>query len=306
MVPIGDLTRGIFLQSQSALLKSRISALSSELTTGRVSNPRAHMSGQTGQIHAITYQIAKLKAFDTTAREIGPLLETQQLAMAAMETGLEPAIQAALGNDEETFVMASRQAFESSISMLKTDHAGRKAFAWAQGLPDAAQVTTHLQTALAQSPHEAPELVIATALTDLLTAPEGVPDIPIGDLQTINVSSQTAPDAVVQTLTTLAQGFLIGGWARDQNALQHAASKMISDSDQLVQVQADIGTKQNRLEQARVRNASQRTHLEMAENDLLGVDPFKAATQLKDAEFRLEALFTTTARLSQLSLTRFL
>ena len=80
----------------------------------------------------------------------------------------------------------------------------------------------------------------------------------------------------------------------------------MSNRDQLVQVQADIGTKQNRLEQARARNASQRTHLEMVENDLLGADPFKAATQLKDAEFRLEALFTTTARLSQLSLTRFL
>lgn len=306
MVPIGELTRGILLQTQSTHLKSRISALSSELTTGRVSTPRAHVSGQTGQLHAITHQIAKLTAFDITAREIGPLMETQQLAMTSIETGLAPVVQAALGNDEKTFVAASRQAFEVALSALKTDHAGRKAFAWAQDLPDAAQVTTRLQAALAQSPHEAPDTTIANALSDLLTAPADPPDIPIGNHQTLQVFSRSAPDAVVRTLTTLAQGFLISNRTRDQNAMQHAASELMSDRDQLVQVQADIGTKQNRLEQARARNASQRTHLEMAENDLLGADPFKAATQLKDAEFRLEALFTTTARLSQLSLTRFL
>jgi flagellar hook-associated protein 3 FlgL len=306
MVPIGDLTRGILLQSQSAHLKSRISALSTELTTGRVSNPRAHVSGQTGQLHAITHQIAKLTAFDMTAREIGPLLETQQLSMASIETGLEPVIQAALGNDEATFITASRQAFEDALSALKTDHAGHRVFTWTQGLPDAAQVITHLQTAMAQSPHEAPDIVLADTLTDLLTTPAAPPDVPIGDYQTLNISSQTAPDAVVQTLTSLARGFLDGSGAKDHNALQRAASELMSDRDQLVQNQADIGTKQNRLEHARVRNTSQRSHLEMAQNDLLGSDPFKAAALLKDAEFRLEALFTTTARLSQLSLTRFL
>ena len=76
--------------------------------------------------------------------------------------------------------------------------------------------------------------------------------------------------------------------------------------DGLVQVQADLGQKQEFLEITETQNAARQTALKLFENELTAVDPFDVVTKLQDASLRLEALYATTARLSQLSLTRFL
>jgi flagellar hook-associated protein 3 FlgL len=44
----------------------------------------------------------------------------------------------------------------------------------------------------------------------------------------------------------------------------------------------------------------------MARSDIVSVDPFEVATELQNLQVQLETIYTITARLSGLSLTKYL
>lgn len=55
-----------------------------------------------------------------------------------------------------------------------------------------------------------------------------------------------------------------------------------------------------------MRLSAQRTSLEIAQNELSSADPYDTVMRLEETQFRLESLYTITARLSELSLVGFL
>jgi flagellar hook-associated protein 3 FlgL len=71
-------------------------------------------------------------------------------------------------------------------------------------------------------------------------------------------------------------------------------------------MRAGIGTLEARIETATARNSAETSALEMARNEIIAVDPYKAATDLSAAQTQLETLYTVTARLSRLSLAGYL
>ena len=63
---------------------------------------------------------------------------------------------------------------------------------------------------------------------------------------------------------------------------------------------------EQKIAEATSRNSAELLALRIARSDILGVDPFEATSALTDAQNKLEALYSVTARLSRLSLVDFL
>jgi len=81
---------------------------------------------------------------------------------------------------------------------------------------------------------------------------------------------------------------------------------LIGVQQDLTGVRGALGAAEARIETIQTRNASERTALELARNQLLAADPFETATRLEEVQFQLQALYTVTARMGDLSLVNFI
>lgn len=88
--------------------------------------------------------------------------------------------------------------------------------------------------------------------------------------------------------------------------LMSSGEDLLTSQGALTAVRADLGYAESRLDESKVRLSAERASFEMSRNELLGVDPYETATRLEAVQFQLESLYTVTARLSQLSLVRYL
>jgi len=119
--------------------------------------------------------------------------------------------------------------------------------------------------------------------------------------------------AVVATTTQDAAALNLAGTptavekdAARMGLWREAATRLIAADDALTARRATLGVAEQRIEDAQVWTTAQRDALEMARNDLEGVDQYEAATRLTELEAQLQALYEMTARASNLSLLGFL
>jgi flagellar hook-associated protein 3 FlgL len=89
-------------------------------------------------------------------------------------------------------------------------------------------------------------------------------------------------------------------------ALDIAGKHMIKATDDITDMQAELGLAETRIEEAQVRTEAQRSTLELARAELIGRDQYETATRITQLETQLQALYALTARTSQLSLLNFM
>jgi flagellar hook-associated protein 3 FlgL len=95
------------------------------------------------------------------------------------------------------------------------------------------------------------------------------------------------------------------GAMRDE-ALEGASGEMRAGADGVAAIAARIGIAEERIELRGRRLDAEETALTEAYNGLTARDPYEAASHLQQIEAALEASYTIAARLSQLTLTRFI
>lgn len=305
MNPIGDLTRSMLLQTQNSQLKGRIESLSVELATGKSSDIRLRAGGKTGDVFSIQHEIGKILTFQTSISESETILKLQQSAIETTGDSLSRVFSPALAGMASETRLAAEGAFKESLNSLRLAVAGRNAFDWAQELPSTEEIVSQLRSDIANSPGN-DEDTIRTALTGMMVTSATPTDAPIGNNQSLRLSQSTAPSVVVETLVSLATAFLSPSTFQSPRDIKNWAEGMLRHRDGLIQFQATIGMKQEQLERTQARNASQLSALRLTESKMISADPFEVAVDLKEAEIRLDALMTATARLSRLSLTNYL
>jgi len=94
----------------------------------------------------------------------------------------------------------------------------------------------------------------------------------------------------------------------DERALMFSAATtdLISAGGPIVNLQAVTGAEEARVDSANARLTAQVSALSLMRNDMVSADPFQTATELEAVQTQLETHYTVTARLSQLSLVRYL
>ncbi|MBN2906261.1 MAG: flagellar biosynthesis protein FlgL [Rhodobacteraceae bacterium] len=333
-ISIGDLSRGFALRSQNAEIKARLTRLSSELASGQTADPAARVRGDFRPLAAIARSLAVMDAYDLAGAEAALTTDAMQTALGqltdAAQTLGSSLVQAASMPDGRMLSAVgneTRERLEGAVSALNTRVAGRALFAGAEtdgaALLDGATILSTVTTQVAG-------LGTASDIMDVLDTWFDTPgggfdalayqgsDLPAGPVrlaegQSLTLDVKASDPAVRGMLKALVAGALLadpgtlnGDTAARAALARRAGEGLLTAEAPLTALRADIGTTQAHIETIQAQNAAHRGLLELAQADILAVDPYETATEIEAVQTQLETLYTVTARLSRLSLANYL
>jgi flagellar hook-associated protein 3 FlgL len=330
---IGDLAQNMSNRMQMTRLKSNLGTLANELSTGRKEDLSAQVRGEFSAVAALEGELRALSSYDMAVREGSLLLDTAQVALTniydqAVEAGpnfiltsdvSDSAMLKAAGEDAE-------QQLATVISSLNLSVAGRAVFGGAATdsppLISAGALLDELSTAVigAATPQDA-AVIIDSWFNDLGGGFETIAyrgatgidlSIPVGPGETVSYSTTAADQAVRDVLSSFATAALVARGKFDGNPsaqaemLNIAGQSMLNAEAEFSVLQAEVGTQQSFLDDARTRIDAYTNAHQMALNELYVADPYEVATQLEAISLQLETLYAVTSRLSGLSMTEYL
>lgn len=329
LVSIGDQSQLFLNRRLSGQLRRDLERLTHEVSTGRRKSVATPITGDLTHLLGIRRDLAALGAFKTV------LSETQQLsrlAQSVLENVSKSASEASIGMvaaglSRSGAEIASSAAdaklrLTSLITSLNAQAAGRSLFA---GIASD-------QPALA-----APEAILAeleTLVTGHTTASglKGAIETwflsPGGGYETMAMlGSQTPQSFRISASETVTLPLSVGDPALRKTfvglalaaftpqldeiteqaaAIGEAGAMLIETGADLIALRADLGAIEGRLGQRSVELASEEAGLQLAEAELISVDPYDASVALEATATRLETLYAVTARLSRLNLADYL
>lgn len=331
LVTFGDLAQSLAGRVQSSRLRSDLSRLSTELTTGRTQDAARHIGGDTTALSALDRSLARLTAERTTLSEAALQADVTQSAIgtisdeaAAAASDLAAAVSSGTPRQVDLVTQEARDRFLRISDALNTRVAGRSVFSGTA--TDRAAVATGSDM-LALLKTAVTGLTTAgdiSAAVDTWFAPGGGFDssgyqgaaargrvpLPGGGAAQVGVTAQET--AIRETLAGLAKAALVAegvldGYSSARSALaSEAGADLFNARDSLTQLQAALGAAQASVTGAEARRTTEVAALQISRADLVGLDPYETASRLKQAETQLDTLYAVTARLSGLSLTRYL
>ncbi|MEM8572870.1 MAG: flagellar biosynthesis protein FlgL, partial [Pseudomonadota bacterium] len=145
-----------------------------------------------------------------------------------------------------------------------------------------------------------------------LGAAEDLAPMALGLQEAADFALRADDQAVRDMLKSFAMASLVaeGAFASDiterAELLRSAGERMFTANDEFNALRANLGVVEAEIENALVRNTAETAALELAQAEIIAIDPFKSATDLAAAENQLEMLYAITARLSRLTLVDYL
>ena len=331
-VTLGDFAQSFMLQRRGVGLRAELTKLSEEMSTGLVSDVREVLAGNVSFLADMERDLRALDAYRIAGLEAESYTNAAQLSLEAFQTSaadLSTSIIAGSVTQTSTTIeqnsFVARNALESMMAKLNGDIGGRSLFAGTATktapLDDATTLLNTLEFLIAgaATPADA-RLAAETWFNDpsgfSATIYQGSTDdlspflVGDGEEVTVNIRADNAAfrDTLMNVaLTSLASSGALSFTSGQRAELQRDSGIALqANQEDLTNVRAQIGTAEARLDAIETRNAAEKTALEMARNDLLGVDPFETATKLENVQFRLQSIYAVTARLSDLSLVNFI
>ena len=327
-VSLGDMTQTWLLRRQNAALKQQLTDLGQEVTTGRTANITRHLSGDFGILNSIEHDLKTLASYHTTLTEAAGFagaaqssLEHIQRLAGDLSTNLLKT-DGAFAELGDTLTGEAEQAFTTMVSTLNGTYAGQSLFTGQaldqRALPTGATILSSIRTAIGA------DLSVTNIRTtiDAWFAPGGGFDTAsyqgslvdrtafrLNDTDTVAVSVRADNDAIKDLLRLVATAAIAGDatTTSDRSSLlQSAGEGLLTSDDAIIKLRASLGFKEQSIQHAQTQHAAEQNSLELAYNDLLGVNPYSAATELQNVETRLQTIYAITARMSSMSLVSFL
>lgn len=329
----GDLASTFLTHRQSAGLKADLSRLGSEMTTGKKQDLGKALGGDFGRFAGIERSLKAVAAYKTANSEASSMLSTAQLALGNVQDighDLSPALLTAANAADITLIGATsedaRQKLNAVVSSMNVQVAGRTLFGGA----------STDRPALATGDAIMAELMAATAgettAAGIISAVDAWFDTPGGGFETLGylgsdndmgplviADDETADlpvradDAVIRdTLKGFALAGMVAegalaGMVEEQASLIEAAGEHILTSDGAVtNLRARIGAVEARVDGAQARNAAEAAAFELARTELIGTDPYQAASELEAVYSQIETLYTVTAHIAGLTFTDYM
>lgn len=334
MISMSDLSQSLLLRKDNARLRQDLLTATRELSTGRRENVFQVLGGDVAPLADIEVGLARSVGYLNNIAEQRLRYGAAQAALASIRQIASeisgPLVLVQETSDSDLVRNAGRDAmarFDTLVSTLNTTAAGASLFAGVStdspALADARTILDVLEGEVVLS--GAATASDVTIAVEAWFAPGGgfetlgyVGGSPISNGLSVSETAvaeplMTAADPEVRNLlSAFSLSALIGrgtlGTNPDEQAklARDSGLRLLTADEGLVELQAAIGTQENRVERAEVETRARKGVLEMARTELIGVDPFEAATLLQATEGQLESLYAMTARLSRLSLTDYL
>jgi flagellar hook-associated protein 3 FlgL len=328
---LGDLAQTFMLRRQNADLKSAVTRLSTEVTTGQTANVGRHLAGDVSALTGIDSALARLGSYTRAANEAAFFTGAMQTALSTvqdMAAALAPTLMstATAGNTGTVLTAAreGRQSFETAVSLYNTRLGDRAIFGGVETAraplaePDVLLSAMEAAVAGAVSAADAEAALDAWFASPTGFATTGylggqaLAGLPVAPGQNATIDITAADPAVKETLKAfgmaalLDRGLFSGAPQAQAGLLRRAGERLLEGQSSLALLGGRLGTTEGQIETARVRNGAETTALQIARAELLAVDPYEAASRLQEAQGQLESLYTITARLSRLNLVDFL
>ncbi|RLJ97982.1 flagellin [Ruegeria conchae] len=329
---IGDLARGLTLRTRSTEIKSQIETLSYEMSTGKVQDISGHLGGDYAHLLDLDRSLELLDAYSIATAEARLFTDAMQLSLKTF-SGSVAEISASLlsfgtANQTVTHEQASVQArneLDTMISALNTRAGGRSLYS---GTSTDISPLLSAETLLGALQAELSGL---TTATDIRQAAEDWFDDPTGfdaviyqggadTLSPMQISENervslpiTATDPALKSalrdvaVAALATDDALAWSPGLRTALfTELGVELANTQDATVNLRAQVGAAEARIEQAATRNAAANTSAEYARSELISADPYETAARLQTVQFQLESLYSVTVRNANLSLVNFL
>ena len=332
-ISIGDLAQSLQFRRDNGRLNAELQRLTTELSTGRLAEPRTGASGDLGPLAGLQRSMSALDSYRLATIEAGLIASSAQASLGRIAEdaqALSGDLLVVQGTPQPAFLSSvgteARQKFNAALDTLNTTVAGRSVFAGqafsGPAVADAATVLADISAAIATAG--------ATTAADIVTvvdtwfAPGGgfettsylgsadAAPTRIGQDQTVEPAPLATDAGIAGTLSGIALAALLDGnlisAPPDERAgvAVLAGERLLASSADIVALRAELGTTEEEIDQRGAIIQAERSGYEIALNDLVAADPFETASDLRNVQSRLEALYLLSGRLSSLSLANYL
>jgi len=333
MVSLGDLAQSLMMRRQNLQIRQDITRLAEEVTTGRTSTLSSHLLGDFSILSDIERGLEVLKGFKTSIAEAGIFTDGMQKVLGQVQdisTDFSTSLMNVADNDlpihTSGLLNTGSGILDQIVTMLNTRIAGRSLFAGdatdRPALASADTIMSEIRLAIsgldsASSIQSAVDTWFDSPsagfeATAYLGSSTSISPYRLDHGASVDLDLRANSSALRSVLKQIALAALATDpttpiSASDRQAMvRSSAIDLMGAQAGLTGLRADLGFAQARIEEGQVRQASERTSLELTRNNILAVDSYESATKLADAQMRLESLYAVTVRLSRLSLSDFM
>lgn len=329
---IGDLAQSFMTQRRTVALRDELNRLTDELSTGRIANIRESLAGNFSYLAEIERDLRTAEGFRVAGVEAEQYASGIQRALERVQTTAQTGAQQLIAITETSTPSnllqassAARQQLEAVVAALNTTQGGRALFGGAatDSVPVASadDILDQLEAVIAGQTSPGTIRAAARVWFDdpagfeaaaYRGSADGITPFKLTRTETVAVNIRAVDPALKNTVMDLAlaaisdRAVLGLDLQTAQDVQREAGLSLFTSQQELVGLRGQVGSAEQRIDVLRTRNESQRISLDMARTDLLAADPFETASRLEMVQFRLEGLYTVTARLSDLSLVNFL
>lgn len=333
IVSVGDMARSFQHRLLTASLKTDIQRLNKELTTGQREDLSAATSGDFGPLANIERVLSTHGARSLALNEAKVITDMAQTTLATIQdhvVHVETELLSIQGNTSPVTLSAhsgdAKARFSSVVQALNTHAGGRTLMGGAatdrSALADPEDMLADL---IAATVVETSAAGVSAAVDDWFFTPGGgfetsgylgstdpMGSFPIEEGASAQMSIRADDTRMREVLSGLAKAALVnegvlGGDQDEQAGLMALAGQDLTvANDGATLMRAELGSVQARIDESSARLEAEKSALELARNDLVGVDPYEAATNLEASLNQLETLYTVTSRMSRLSFTDYI
>ncbi len=333
LTTFGDAAQFLLLRRDSAQIREDMTRLTVELASGRHADIGRALGGDFSALADITRSLRLNESFTSSVTDAAFAAEGRQSVLERLSVEIDeygPELLSVTGAgspaDLQRRLANGTERFETAVSALNTNLAGRSLFS-ADALDQTplisgSEIMVELRTLVSGATDAATvEANVASWFQDAAGGYETLawqggdgqpPAVLLAEGQSTNTGITALDPAIREALTGLAIAALASEKAAplaesEQRALvTGAAQRMISANGGIIELRANLGASEARIENARVAAQSARSSLEIEYGRLTSADPYRTATELEAVTTQLESLYILTARMSRLSLTEYL
>lgn len=329
-----DLARLNSMQRQAITARNKLDLSGSEMTTGEKSSRYDATGGNLTRLFSIDRALERNAInSDTIAlseMRLGVVQGSLSKIYGTVET-LSVNLLGATGIGDmsaaKMHAQKSRLGFIETVSTLNTRVAGQSLFAGAAtdgpALQDGEAMLADIK-ALA-TPPAAMDSSAAIAAIDAYFAPGGgffttgyvgstidLSPVEVADGVRIETGLRADDEGLISALRGHALAAIVadGAFENDVGAqkaiLTEAAGRLLDARANVLLLQTRVGISEAAMESAHAERTSERGIFEMARTKMVSADPLESASRYQALEAQLEAIYTVTARLSQLRFVNFM
>ncbi len=332
---VGDMAQQMMMSRRTTSVKNELNRLSGELSTGRKSDVAGSLRGDFNMLSDIERQLTVLGGFEVAVNDAELFTEVAQASLERVQTtvgdlgrDLLSATNSGLSASVDSVSRNALNDFESIVGTLNGSAAGRTLFAGTQtdgaALVSADDMMTQIKAAIAAAGASTPTDIIAAVDAYFMNAGGGfetnayigstrdLAPFRLNDTETARFEVRADDVELRQAMRDTALAALASeptlnlSLAQKKHLMGEAGERLLGNQDKLVEVRADVGFNQERIENVKTNNAAQRSSLLMTQSDILSADRTDVAGKLQAVQVQLELVYTITGRLSQLTLANYL